>query len=375
MWKRMLLMMVCVTLVVAGIGYAKFKQIQAAIAMGKSFAPPPAAVTTEVLKAQTWEPTIRVIGSLKAVQGVNVSTDLAGIVADIAFESGKTVKKGDLLVQLSADQEKAQLAAAESRRDLAKLDAKRKRDLQAQSAAPASERDAADAELRRAEAACAEVEALLARKRITAPFDGVIGIRQVSLGQFLNPGAPIATMHSLDPIQVQFNLPQQQLASAAPGRPLRILSEDRPEIARGGSVTALDSQVNEASRAITVEGTLPNPDHILRPGMFVNVELPLPKEDGVLVVPASAINYAPYGDSVFVVSPGTSPEGKPTTVVLQKFVKLGQNRGDQIRVLSGVAPGDEVVTSGVFKLRPGAEVQINNAVQPPSEAAPKPPNS
>ena len=371
----MLLMMVCVTLVVAGIGYAKFKQIQAAIAMGKSFAPPPAAVTTEVLKAQTWEPTIRVIGSLKAVQGVNVSTDLAGIVADIAFESGKTVKKGDLLVQLSADQEKAQLAAAESRRDLAKLDAKRKRDLQAQSAAPASERDAADAELRRAEAACAEVEALLARKRITAPFDGVIGIRQVSLGQFLNPGAPIATMHSLDPIQVQFNLPQQQLASAAPGRPLRILSEDRPEIARGGSVTALDSQVNEASRAITVEGTLPNPDHILRPGMFVNVELPLPKEDGVLVVPASAINYAPYGDSVFVVSPGTSPEGKPTTVVLQKFVKLGQNRGDQIRVLSGVAPGDEVVTSGVFKLRPGAEVQINNAVQPPSEAAPKPPNS
>jgi membrane fusion protein (multidrug efflux system) len=205
------------------------------------------------------------------------------------------------------------------------------------------------------------MEALLARKRITAPFDGVLGIRLVSPGQFLNPGAPIATMHSLDPILVQFNLPQQQLAAATPGRPLRILSEDRPEIARNGSVTALDSQVSETSRAITVEGTLPNADKLLRPGMFVNVEIPLPKEDGVLVVPASAISYAPYGDSVFVVKEGTSPDGKATKTVAQQFVKVGQNRGDQIRILSGLAPGDEVVTSGVFKLRPGGEVQINNS--------------
>jgi len=368
-------MLLCVALAVTGIGYFKFKQIQAAIAMGKSFAPPPAAVTTLVLEAQTWEPSIRVIGTLKAVQGVSVSADLAGIIAEIAFDSGKAVKKGELLVQLNSDQEKAQLGAAEARRDLAKLEAKRKRELQAQNAAPASERDAAEAELRRAEAACAEMEALLARKRITAPFDGILGIRQVSLGQFLNPGAPIATMHSLDPIQVQFNLPQQQLGSATPGRPIRILSEDRPEIARSGEITALDSQVNEASRAITVEGTLPNADRVLRPGMFVNVELPQPKEAGVLVVPASAISYAPYGDSVFVVKDGTSPDGKPTKTASQQFVKLGQNRGDQIRVLSGLQPGDEVVTSGVFKLRPGAEVQVNNAVQPPNEAAPKPPNS
>lgn len=371
----MLLMLLCVALGVAGIGYVKFKQIQAAIAMGKSFAPPPAAVTTQTLQAQTWEPSIKVIGTLKAVQGVSISTDLAGIVSEIAFDSGKTVHKGELLVQLNSEQEKAQLAAAQAKRDLARLDAGRKRELQSQNAAPAAERDAAEAELHRAEAACAEVEALLARKRITAPFDGVLGIRQVSLGQYLNPGAPIATMHSLDPMQVQFNLPQQQLASASPGRSLRILSEDRPEIARDGTVTALDSQVNESSRAITVEGTLPNKDKQLRPGMFVNVEIPLPKEDGVLVVPASAINYAPYGDSVFVVKDGTNAEGKASKVVTQQFVKLGQNRGDQIRVLSGLAPGDEVVTSGVFKLRPGAEVNINNKVTPPSEQAPRPPNS
>lgn len=371
----MLLMLLCVALAVAGIGYAKFKQIQGAIAMGKSFAPPPAAVTTQVLQPQVWEPSIRVIGTLKAVQGGNVSTDLAGIVSEIAFDSGKTVSKGELLVLLSSEQEKAQLAAAEARRDLAKLEAKRKRELQAQNAAPASERDAAEAELRRAEAVCTEIEALLARKKIPAPFDGVLGIRLVSLGQFLNPGAPIATMHSLDPIQVQFNLPQQQLATATPGRPVRILSQDRPEIVRNGSITALDSQVNETSRAITVEGTLPNADKLLRPGMFVNVEIPLPKDEGVLVVPASAISYAPYGDSVFVVKEGTSAEGKPTKTVAQQFVKLGQSRGDQVRILSGLAAGDEVVTSGVFKLRPGAEVQINNNVQPPSDAAPRPPNS
>jgi membrane fusion protein (multidrug efflux system) len=343
--------------------------------MGKSVAPPPSAVTTMVLEPQTWEPSIRVIGTLKAVQGLNVSTDLAGIVAEIAFDSGKTVKKGDLLVQLNADQEKAQLAAAEARRDLAKLEAGRKRELQSQNAAPASERDAADAELRRAEAACAEVAALLARKRVTAPFDGIIGIRQVSLGQYLNPGAAIATMHSLDPIRVQFNVPQQQMGSTPAGARVRIVSEGSPELVRDGVITALDSQVSEASRAITVEATLQNADRVLRPGMFVNVEIPMPKEEGVFVVPASSISYAPYGDSVYVVKESSTPEGKPTKIVNQQFVKVGQNRGDQIRILSGLSSGDEIVTSGVFKLRPGGEVQINNNVKPPAEASPKPPNS
>ncbi len=371
----MLLMLFCVALAIAGIGYAKYQQIQAAIAMGKSFAPPPAAVTTLVVQPQEWEPTIRVIGTLKAVQGGNISTDLAGIVSEIAFDSGRAVHKGDLLVQLNADQEKAQLAAAQARRDLARLDAGRKRELQAQSAAPVSERDAAEAELRRAEAACNEVEAVLARKRIVAPFDGVVGIRLVSLGQYLTPGAPIATMHSLDPIQVLFNLPQQQISFATPGKALRVFLEDESASARSGTISALDSRVNEASRAITVEGLLPNPEQTLRPGMFVNVELPRPTEEGVLVVPASAISYAPYGDSVFVVKSGTNAEGKSNKSVSQQFVKLGQNRGDQVRILSGLNAGDEVVSSGVFKLRPGAEVQVNNSVQPSNEAAPKPNNS
>lgn len=372
---RMFTMLLCVVLAILGIGFAKFKQIQAAIAMGKSFAPPPSAVTTLVLVYQQWEPTIRVIGSLKAVQGVQVSTDLAGIVAEIAFESGKPVKKGDLLVQLSSDQERAQLAAAQARRDLATLDAARKRDLVALKAAPLSDRDTTEAELRKAEAACAEAAALLARKRITAPFDGVMGIRQVSLGQFLNPGAPIATMHSLDPIQVQFTLPQQQIAAAIPGHSVQVIVDEISGNPRAGTILALDSQLDQATRAITVEATLPNADHALRPGMFVNVELPLLKEAEVLVVPASSISYAPYGDAVYVVKETPDETGKPTKTVVQKFVKLGQNRGDQVRVLSGLDVGDEVVTSGVFKLRPGAPVQISNNVTPSNEAAPHPPNS
>lgn len=368
-------MLLCVTLAVAGIGYVKFRQIQAAIAMGKSFAPPPSAVTTLVLAPQKWEPVVRVIGTLKAVQGVTVSTDLPGIISEIGFESGATVKKGALLVQLNPDSERAQLAAAQVRRDLAILEVKRKRELLAKNALSASETDAAEAEVRQSEAACAQAEALLARKRLTAPFDGVLGLRQVNLGQFLNPGTPVVSLQALDPIRVQFNLPQQEIRAAALGKKVRVSAQEVPGGAREGSVSALDSQVDETSRAIAVEASLPNPDHALRPGMFVNVELPLTEEAEVLVIPASSVNYAPYGNSVYVVLEGTDPEGKPVKTVDQRFVKLGQNRGDQIRVLEGLKAGEVVVTSGVFKLRQGGAVVVNNAVQPSNDPAPSPPNN
>jgi membrane fusion protein (multidrug efflux system) len=368
-------MLLCVALTLAGIGYAKFRQIQAAIAMGKSFAPPPSAVTTLVLAPQKWEPVVRVIGTLRAVQGVTVSTDLAGVISEIGFESGAAVKKGALLVQLNSDSEHAQLAAARVRRDLAVLEVNRKRELRAKNALSAAETDAAEAEVRQSEAACAQAEALLARKRITAPFDGLLGLRQVNLGQFLNPGSPIVSLQSMDPIRVQFNLPQQEIGTAALGKKVRVAAQEVAGGPREGKVSALDSQVDEASRAIAVEATLPNTDHALRPGMFVNVELPLAEEPEVLVVPASAINYAPYGNSVYVVQTGTDAEGKPAKTVDQRFVKLGQNRGDQIRVLEGLKPGDEVVTSGVFKLRQGGAVLVNNAVQPGNDPAPTPPNN
>jgi membrane fusion protein (multidrug efflux system) len=371
----MLFMLFCVALAVAGIGYAKFRQIQAAIAMGKSFAPPPSAVTTLVLSPQRWEPFVRVIGTLKAMQGVTVSTDIAGITSEIGFESGMSVKKGALLVQLNPDLEQAQLAAAQARRDLAVLEVNRKRELRAKNALSASETDAAEAEVRQSEAACTQAEALLARKRITAPFDGVLGLRQINLGQFLNPGSPVVSLQALDPIRVQFNLPQQEIGAATLGKTVRVSAQEVAGGPREGKISALDSQVDETSRAITVEATLPNPDRALRPGMFVSVEVPLTVEPGVLVLPASSVNYAPYGNSVYVVVDGTGPEGKPAKTVDQRFVKLGQNRGDQIRVLEGLQPGDEVVTSGVFKLRQGAAVVVNNAVQPGNNPSPAPPNN
>ncbi len=371
----MLVMLFCVALALAGIGYSKFRQIQAAIAMGKSFAPPPSAVTTLILSPQRWEPVVKVIGTLKAVQGVTVSTDLAGIISEIGFESGVSVKKGTLLVQLNSDSEHAQLAAAQVRRDLAVLEVKRKRELLAKNALSASETDAAEAEVRQSEAACAQAAALLARKRITAPFDGVLGLRQVNLGQFLNPGSPVVSLQALDPIRVQFNLPQQEIGAAALEKKVRVSAQEVAGGPREGKVSALDSQVDEASRAISVEATLANPDQALRPGMFVTVELPLDAEPEVLVIPASAVNYAPYGDSVYVVLEGTDSEGKPAKTVDQRFVKLGQNRGDQIRVLEGLKAGEEVVTSGVFKLRQGAAVVLNNSVQPSNSPAPTPPNN
>ena len=378
MWKRMLTMLLSVAIVVAGIAFFKYRQIQAAIAMGKSFAPPPSAVTTLVVQPQPWTPVLRVIGSLKSVQGVAVSGDLAGIVSEIAFESGKTVKKGDLLVQLNADQERAQLAATEARCELAKLEIQRKRELQAKSALSPSEVDIAENELRQANAARELALALLARKRITAPFDGVLGIRQVNLGQYLNPGTPVVTMHSLDPMLVTFALPQQQMSRAAAGGALNISlggEQDSAEEHWSGTITALDSRVDDASRSVSVEGSIPNPKHRLRPGMFVNVEIPLPSEDNVLVVPASAINYAPYGDSIFVVKKDTNENSTPAHTVEQRFAKLGAARGDQVRVLSGLNAGDEIVTSGAFKLRPGGAVVINNSVQPPNSATPTPPNN
>jgi membrane fusion protein (multidrug efflux system) len=373
----MFLMLLCVAAAIAGLAYAKKRQIEAGMAMAKSFAPPPAAVTTVRVTGQPWTPSVRVVGSLFAVQGVAVSTDLAGIVSEIAFDSGQTVQKGALLVQLQSDQEKAQLEAADARLHFAELEIRRKQELRAKNALPASEVDAAENELRQARATREQTLALLQRKRICAPFDGVMGIRQASLGQYLNPGSPVATMHSMDPIRVRFSLPQQQALLAVPGRALRISLEEASSPPRiwEGTLTALDSRVDENSRALTVEGTLANPDHVLRPGMFVTVEIPLPAEEGAIVVPSSAILYAPYGDSVYVVKDGKNAEGEPAQIVEARNVKLGTSRGDQVRVLQGLQDGEEIISSGVFKLRPDAPVQVNNAVQPPNSATPNPPNN
>jgi membrane fusion protein (multidrug efflux system) len=361
MTKRMLIMLGLMSVFVAGLGAVKVSQIHASLAQAAKLAPPPTAVTTSVAKSERWQPTLSAVGSLKAVNGVTVSTDLAGIVSQISFESGTTVKKGDLLAKLDSQQEEAQLRSAEARRDLAKLSLDRQRNLVADGAISQAEFDSADSEFRRAVAAVDEARALIARKTITAPFDGLLGIRQADLGQYLNVGASIVSLQSVDPIYVEFALPQQNLAQIAVGKTLRITAAG---IAGEGEVTAIDSRLDEATRNIMIQGTIKNPDHKLRPGMFVNVEVLLP-ENEVISIPASSISYAPYGDSVFVVK---------ANQVQQQFVKLGPSRGDQVSILSGLKEGDEVVSSGVFKLRSGIPVQVNNGVRPGNEASPNPPN-
>jgi membrane fusion protein (multidrug efflux system) len=372
MAKRMILMLVLAGAVVAGLGFTKYRQIHAAMASQAVMQPPPEAVTTVVAKTEKWQASLNVIGSMAAVQGVTVSADLPGTVAQIAFESGKSVNAGDVLVELDTRQERAQLAEAEAQRDLAHTNFNRTEELVKQGVIARQEFDNVTAQQKTTEAQVGEIRATIARKTIRAPFSGILGIRQVNLGQYLSAGEPIVPLQSLNPIYVNFGVPQQAASSVHVGGTLRVTSGEAGVAGFAGRVTAIDSVVNEGTRNVQVQATLPNPGGKLRPGMFVQVEIATGSDRAVIALPASAINYAPYGDSVYVVSDLKDPAGKAYRGVRQQFVKLEGSRGDQVAVVSGVNPGDEVVSSGVFKLRNGAAVQVNNKVQPGNNPAPKP---
>jgi membrane fusion protein (multidrug efflux system) len=274
---------------------------------------------------------------------------------------------------LDSQQEEAQLQSAEARRDLAKISLDRQHRLVTDGAVSRSDYDAAESEFRQASAAVDDARALIARKTITAPFDGMVGIRRVDLGQYLDVGAPIVSLQSMDPIYVEFALPQQDLGQIAVGKALRIKAAGVAGEQFDGEITAIDSRLDDSTRNITVQGTIKNPENRLLPGMFVNVDVLLPEKDAIFV-PTSSISYAPYGDSVFIVQSKQGAEGSADKEVQQQFVKLGPSRGDQVTVLSGIKEGDEIVSSGVFKLRGGAAVQVNNSVQPGNEVNPNPPN-
>ncbi|MGD1018159.1 MAG: efflux RND transporter periplasmic adaptor subunit [Verrucomicrobiia bacterium] len=371
--KRMLIMLALALLFIGGIGAWKVMQIRAGMAQFAKYAAPPEAVTTTVAKRERWQPALSAVGSLRAVNGVTVSTDLAGIISQISFQSGTAVKKGDLLVKLDSQQEEAQLRSAEARRDLSKLSLDRQRSLVSDGASSRSDYDVAESEARQATAAVDDARALIARKTITAPFDGLVGIRRVDLGQYLEVGAPIVTLQSVNPIYVEFAIPQQDLDQIAVGKQIRLKAAGVEGDGFEGEITAIESRLDESTRNMTIQGTVKNPDNKLRPGMFVNVDVLLPEKEAIFI-PTSSISYAPYGDSVFVVKAKQGSDGSAGKEVQQQFVKLGPSRGDQVTVVSGVKEGDEVVSSGVFKLRGGAAVQVNNSVQPGNDANPNPPN-
>jgi len=375
MAKRLIITLVALAAILGGLGFVKFRQVEVAIAQGSSFKMPATAVTTVVAQRETWPSTLTVIGTAAAVEGVTVSADLPGTIDKIHFESGQWVREGDILVELDTRQERAQLANLEAQRDLAGINYGRAQELVKAGVISHSDYDNADAQQKATEAQVGDIKAAIARKTIHAPFTGLLGIRQVSLGQYLAAGQAIVSLQSVDPIYVNFGVPQQNATSMTPGRVVRVTNSDLPGIALTGRITALDSVINEQTRNIQVQATLANKGNKLRPGMFVQVELPVGQPRQVVPLPASAINYAPYGDSVFIVSEMKDAKGNTYRGVRQQVVKVEGSRGDQVAITSGLNPGDEVVSSGVFKLRNGAPVQVNNSVKPDNNQSPKPENS
>jgi membrane fusion protein (multidrug efflux system) len=375
MRRKMLQMLGLALLTLCAIGFLKYRQIRAGMAMGARFAPPPTAVPTYRVTSSPWQPALSSVGSLRALQGVLVSTDLPGIVSTIHFESGTEVKQGDLLLQLDSTEQEAQLRSSEARLDLARSELQRKQELLAKRAISPAEFDAAQADLRQSEAAVSETRALIARKKILAPFQGILGIREVNLGQYVTPGTPVVRLESLDPILIDFALPQHHFQQLQKGAPIRVTAEGAGSDLFEGTLSAVDARVDPTTRNIRLQGTLPNPARKLRPGMFARVEVLLPVQETILSLPASAISYAPYGNSVFVVTESTGPDGQPEKTVEQQFVRTGERRGDMVAILHGVKEGDEVVATGVFKLRNHAKVRVDNSLLPSAQTAPKPKNS
>jgi membrane fusion protein (multidrug efflux system) len=369
----MLLMLAVVVAFIAAVGSYKFLQIKKAMSQG--YTPPPEAVTTVVARQESWNTTLNAIGTVAAVQGVTVSADLPGVVSEIHFDSGRSVNKGDVLVRLDSKQESAQLAAAEAAVTWTKVSDARAKDLAAKGIGAQEAFDKAEADYKQAVARVGEIRATIERKTIRAPFSGVLGIRQVNVGQYLAGGAPIVTLQALRPAYVNFSVPQQELGKVSLGSAIEVSSDALGGTTEAGTVKAFESVIDEATRNIRVQAMFDNKSGKLRPGMFVETRLARGGAATVVPLPASAISYAPFGDSVFIVDNIKGPDGKSYRGVRQQFVKLSGTRGDQVGVISGVKPGEEVVTSGVFKLRPGAAVIVNNSVQPSNNAKPRPEDS
>lgn len=366
----------CVLAVVGPLFLVKTTQFKAMGAAAAAMVPPPTSVTATAAVQQSWESRLSATGSIVPVQGVTVAAEVAGKVVKISFEPGAAVNAGDLLVQLDTSTEEAQLRAAEATAALARANLQRARDLRENNTNAPAELDAADAQAKQAAAQADTIRSVIAKKSIRAPFGGRLGLRLVNLGQILREGDPISTLQTLDPIYVNFSLPQQRLSLLAHGAEIRVTTDAAPGVSLAGRINAISPEVDLATRNVRVQATIKNADELLRAGMYANVEVILPAPQSVLAIPATAVLYAPFGDSVFVIEEKRDEKsGKPRQVLRQQFVRLGATRGDFVSVTEGLKPGEQVVTSGVFKLRSGMPVQVDNTMAPPAQLAPKPGNA
>jgi membrane fusion protein, multidrug efflux system len=334
---------------------------------------PPTTVSSVTVKEEDWAPTLSAVGSISAVQGAVVSSELGGVVSKIAFENGGAAKKGDLLLQLDASAEEALLRSAEAEAELGRQDLERSRDLAAQKVVSKAELDAAESKFNRLNAVADQMRSNIRKKTIIAPFDGQLGIRQVNVGQMINSGQQVVQLTSLDSLFADFALPQQYLGQLTPGLEVHVTTDALPGHVFPGKVTAINSMVDSSTRNITLQATLENPDHVLRPGMFAKAEVTLPEKHKTLVVPGSAISYAPFGDSVFVIEKKKDEKtGKESQVIRQQFVRVGEGRGDLVAITQGLKADETIVSTGVFKLRNGMTVTINNDLAPNPQVNPNP---
>ena len=382
-----------ISLVVIGLlAGTKVAQISSLIRFGKAAqaaGPPPEAVGTAVAKGAAWESLLESVGSVAAGRGVTISNEVPGLVRAIRFDSGAKVRPGQVLVELDASVERAQLSSLQARRDLATASATRTRRLEAGGASTKAQLDADEAQLKTVSADARALEAEIEKKTIRAPFGGKLGIRSVNLGQYLNPGTPITVLESLDAVYIDFTVPQQQVARVPVGTAVRIaLPGTQPPRTLTGKVAAVDPNADPLTRAVNLRASVDEAQADktapgeLRPGMFVNVSVVLPDRASVVFVPATAIMRAPYGNSVYIVEdrkdqeghPLSGPDGKPAKVARQQFVRIGVTRGDFVAIDEGVTAGQEVVVLGAFKLRNGASLIVNNEIQLPSSQAPNPEN-
>ena len=372
MKKRMILTAIGLVIPIAILIAVKALQIGAMIDQGKNFAPPPETVTSAAVMAESWEATLTAVGTLNAVQGVTVAAELPGKVVEIAFEAGAPVEKGDLLLHQDTSSEEAQLPGAVAQENLSRTNRERFDQLSAKQLISQAEHDNAVAGAEQAQAQVENIRATIAKKTIRAPFSGHLGIRQVNLGQMLREGDPIVTLQSLDPIYVDFTLPQQQLSLVRMGLTVQVTTDALPGETLQGRITAINPLVDAETRQTKMQATVANRGNKLRPGMFANVAVGLPARQKVLTVPATAVLYAPYGDSVFIVEDAADNKGK---ALRQQFVRLGVKRGDFVAVTGGVKEGETVVSTGVFKLRNGQSVVVDNKLAPDFRKEPTPENN
>lgn len=370
---KVILGLVVIAVLIFGI---KGLQIFSMIKEGKSFTEPPTTVTSAKVQKANWAPTLSAVGSITPVQGATISAELPGMVSEIGFESGHPVKKGDLLVKLDASAEQAQLRSAQANLELAKADFERAQDLSKRGVISTAELDSASSKYFAAKAAVENMQSIINKKEIRAPFDGIAGIREVNPGQMVPAGQKLVTLQALDKVFVDFSLPQQDLGKVKTGLPVKLTTDAIEGREFDGTLSAINSAIDPTTRAVSLQATIDNADHALRAGMFARVRVLLPETKPTLFIPTTAVSYAPFGNSVYVIEKNKDEKAeKDSLVVRQQFIRTGETRGDFIAVTEGLKEGEEVVSTGVFKMRNGINVAVDNKLAPKGEIAPTPPNT